>query len=417
MLKKIRISIIEKIENFIPNMKLKRKMKEIIHNIPFLVSKMREKESIKVLFVIPCLSKWKTESLYLKMVENPRFEPLIGVALMTLDYPSEAVFKYKQLTSYLDNKGYKYIEICSTSDFARLKPDIIFHQEAAGGGILKSLMFDNYTKCIYCYITYALFIPSEIKLINTPYHNICWKIFFESPLIIDYAKKRMDNHGRNTVFTGVPMTDQLLEAKESLPDPWKKSSRRKRVIWAPHHSIQKNDLLNSGTFLIYAEIMLQLADKYKNEIQWAFKPHPVLRSKLNTLWGSERTDKYYKRWAEMENTQLEEGDYVALFKYSDALIHDSFSFMVEYLYMNKPCMFLEKQERNGLNPFGQKCYEQYYKGHNTNDLEHFLECVIDGIDSRSAERLQFVKDYLLPPNGKTASENIINSILGKGGYD
>lgn len=412
MIRKILITMYDKMDSFFPRLKLKKKMREIESKKPSLVSILRKKESIKVLFIIPCLSKWKTESLYLEMLNNPRFEPIIGVALMTLDYPSEAVSKYNQLTEYLHKKHYNYVELCSNSDLEIIKPDIIFHQEASGGGILKSLSFYNYTKCLYCYITYGLFIPSEIKLINTPYHNCCWKVFFESPLLVDYSRKVMDNHGCNTVFTGVPMTDQLLSAKENFTDPWKKTNCKRRIIWAPHHSILQSDLLNYGTFLLYADYMINMAKKYCKDVQWAFKPHPVLRSKLNKIWGKNKTDDYYNQWAGMDNTQLEEGEYVSLFKYSDALIHDSCSFMVEYLYMNKPCMFLVKNMVNEFNPFGQKCFEQYYLGHNASEVESFILNVINADDSFKTNREIFIQNYLLPPNGTTASKNIISEILG-----
>ena len=50
---------------------------------------LRRKDVIKVLFILPNLPKWKTESLYEAMLAHPRFEPIIGVAVGTTDYPSE----------------------------------------------------------------------------------------------------------------------------------------------------------------------------------------------------------------------------------------------------------------------------------------------------------------------------------------
>jgi CDP-glycerol glycerophosphotransferase (TagB/SpsB family) len=91
-----------------------------------------------------------------------------------------------------------------------------------------------------------------------------------------------------------------------------------------------------------AELMLELAQAYKDRIQIAFKPHPSLITQLyqHPDWGKERADDYYARWQQMENTQLETGGYVDLFMTSDAMIHDSGSFVVEYLYANRPVMFV-----------------------------------------------------------------------------
>ena len=48
------------------------------------------------------------------------------------------------------------------------------------------------------------------------------------------------------------------------------------------------------------------------------------------------------------------------------------------------------------------------------DIKSFIEdVVICGNDSMRSTREQFIKDYLVPPHNKTASQNIIDAILGK----
>lgn len=91
--------------------------------------------------------------------------------------------------------------------------------------------------------------------------------------------------------------------------------------------------------------MVTFAQKYKDKVQIVFKPHPMLYRTLceHSEWGKERTDAYYSMWNNMSNTQLEEGDYTELFMQSDAMIHDCGSFILEYLAVDKPCMFLKKR--------------------------------------------------------------------------
>ena len=413
MIKQLVKKFFNKLFNLLTTIKLHHDMKEVIKNVPRLVSLMRQKDKIKVLFILPCLSKWKTETLYRAMVKHPRFDPIIGLALMTLDYPSEAVRKYYQLTEYIKNKKYKYSEICNCGDLKTINPDIIFLQEASGGGINKTLSFNYYKNCLYCYIPYGYNWTNERLLINTPYHNICWKFFCESPLFLGYAKTVMDNKGKNIVFTGLPMTDEFLLKQNLFKNTWNGNNTKKRIIWAPHHSIGQKDILQMGTFLSYAEKMCTLAQKYSDSTQWVFKPHPVLRGKLNLLWGKSKTDEYYKWWEEAANTQVADGEYVDFFKYSDALIHDCGSFMVEYLYMNKPCMFLDNGKKHKLNLLGQKCYEKHYLGHTAEDIEQFIINTINGIDPIKPYRESFIQKYLLPPNGKTSCENIICEILNE----
>ena len=46
---------------------------------PLKIWQIRHKKSIKVGFVIGCLSAWKTESLYLMMLKHERFSPMLLV--------------------------------------------------------------------------------------------------------------------------------------------------------------------------------------------------------------------------------------------------------------------------------------------------------------------------------------------------
>ena len=380
------------------------------------VSRLRQKDQIKVLYMMPCLQKWKTESLYLAMVKHPRFLPVIGVPLMSADYPSESFSKYHNLLDYLNAKNYSFYELKDKNDLRRISPDIVFLQEAAGGGIREELLCKKYTECLYCYVSYAFETVKIPQLLNTFYQNICWQNYSESDIVIDSIRDVMDNHGRNLLYTGVPTSDQLMQPETSYINPWRNPSEKKRIIWAPHHTIDNHTQTQYSTFLMVADAMLQLSQKYSDKVQWAFKPHPALRSKLNGLWGKEKTDQYYNYWENSDCTQFEDGEYIGLFKYSDAIIHDCGSFTVEYLYMKKPCMYLVNGENHDLNPFGEKCYNQYYFGRNEQDIEKFVINVINGVDSRKQEREVFFNKYLQPPHGKTASENIINAILGQEEY-
>lgn len=381
---------------------------------------LRKKDIIKVLYILPNLPKWKTESLYKAMLAHPRFEPIIGVALGTTDFPSEVINKITTLENYLYEKHYPFIELSSSLDVKKnVNPDIIFYQEASGGGLNNSLKFQNQKDCLFCYVSYGfntLVFPFEYE---TPYQNHCWLWFVENETVKQIASSLMKNKGKNVVVTGFSQADEFLNNNIKDLCPWKSQDiRKKRIIWAPHHTIGVSyDALHYSNFIDIAFFMIELAKKTKDYVQWAFKPHPVLKQKLQYVWGKEKTDSYYQKWAEMENTQLELGPYVKLFKSSDAIIHDSGSFTIEYLYMHKPCMYLVNGKPHELNEFGQKAYNMYYKGCNREDIEQFVQNVINDIDPRKEEREQFFKDYLLPPHGRSACENIIAAILGEPPYD
>jgi CDP-glycerol glycerophosphotransferase (TagB/SpsB family) len=161
--------------------------------------------------------------------------------------------------------------------------------------------------------------------------------------------------------------------------------------------------------------MFEIAEKYKNKIQIAFKPHPLLKSKLSKpeVWGKQITDDFYTKWNEMENGQLNEADYIDLFMTSDAMIHDSATFITEYLVTLKPVMYLIHDDDiiNRFNEIGKIAFAKHYHGRNKEQIESFIfNVVLEGIDIMKEERAWFVNKYVKPPYGQTASINIFNYI-------
>lgn len=390
--------------------------------IPKLVKQVRQKEKIKVLFVLSDISLWKTEGLYQTMLRHPRFEPILGTTLITADIASESIRKYNNLIKYLDKAEYQHIEIYE-SNLDIIKPDIIFYQEPYNGVIPEKVFY--YTQslkgALICYVPYSMHTlaikPSNKWIIDWEMHRYCWQIYVENKITAGFGKLSILK-GKNIRITGMPIQDVLSQPKEKFNNPWvKQSSNKKRIIFAPHHSIpSKGYPGNLSKFLDVADIMVSLTRQYKDSIQFAFKPHPFLKKKLVDVWGKEKTNNYYRFWDESENTQLCEGEYLDLFKYSDAMIHDCDSFTLEYCYVKKPVMFLTSKEgikvrEEDLNDFGKMAFNLHDKGDEAISIERFIRSVIRGEDDKQEQRTFFYKNYLLPPNHKKASENIINAIL------
>ena len=153
-----------------------------------------------------------------------------------------------------------------------------------------------------------------------------------------------------------------------------------------------------------------------HKLQIAFKPHPRLLSELydHKDWGTEKADAYYEKWRTLANGQLETGDFVDLFYYSDAMIHDSDSFVIDYLYFDKPEMFItkdiniQKQEADELSGL---IYDHIYIGSTKEDIIGFIEnVVLEGNDNNAKDRQKIMEEYLLPPNGKLASVNMYEDL-------
>lgn len=386
-------------------------------SIPSKVKKIRAKNKIKVLFVVSEVSIWKTESLYCEMLKHPRFEPILGVALLTADKPSEVIRKYKTLSKYLLERNYHFVELFGSDINSNINPDIIFYQQPYDGVINENLFFRNNKEALFCHVNYA-FNSIGLKWVgSSSYLHYCWQTYYENSTSMNYYESVLPVMSRNNSHvTGLPFQNILEKDKSNFTDPWKPQTKtKKRIIWAPHHTIPtRSNLLNYSTFLDIADVILEIAEEYKDDIQIAFKPHPFLLKNLYNCWGKDKTDAYYKKWTQMENTQLEVGEYYGLFKHSDAMIHDCGSFTIEYLYMNNPVMYLSngRPHIETLNDFGKAAYYVHVIGKTKEDIVQFLQDVISGKDSMEKDREQFFKEYLMIPNNGNASLNIIETILG-----
>ncbi|MNT33991.1 CDP-Glycerol:Poly(glycerophosphate) glycerophosphotransferase [compost metagenome] len=213
-------------------------------------------------------------------------------------------------------------------------------------------------------------------------------------------------------MTGYPGFDEFLMNEMPNNDVWKnKNPNFKKIIWAPHHLM--TELNRMSNFLEYHDFFLEVAVKYQDRIQIAFKPHPLLRVKLENdpNWGKDRTDKYYEQWENLPNGQFENAEYVDLFLTSDALIHDCGSFISEYLFTMKPTLFMVRDEdvMKMWSVYGESALSVHYQSRNKKELENFIELVVlNGNDLMLEQRREFVNNILISENKLTASENIMN---------
>ena len=381
------------------------------------IKSLRQQDKCHVLFFLQTPSVWKYDSLYKKLESSECFEPLIVVSPYNvhLNYDMQECFRVMHQTEdFARESGYNYV--CAY-DWDKHKwrdikkqcsPDVVFFTKPYKDTIPAYHIY-NYLN------TLTLYVPYGINCLNLyrnnyelPFQSLLWKLLVETEFQKQYAEIYEKSHGDNVEIVGALAEEKLMQTDYQPQDVWKKQEKRKkRIIWAPHHTVDY--LFNFSNFLNYCEDMLRLAARYKDDVQFAFKPHPVLKFKLINLWGLEKTEAYYNRWAQLENGQIEQGDYIDLFKTSDAMIHDSASFTVEYLYAQKPVLFQIRDEnvKDEFNSFGQMCLQQHYTAYSIEETEKFIREVVAGNDPKKAGREQFYKQYLYPKDGVMPSDKIV----------
>ncbi len=382
--------------------------------MPVKGKQLRRKKVIKVVFLISTLGSWKTESLYCRMKQHPGFDPLIMIYNNRVPGAEDS---RKQIADYCESKGYGYkvIDAGSESCYKYSHADIIFFQQPYE----PTHLFRHNLKALFCYVHYGFWDILDEWAWNLPLLKNCWQIYYETEESLKLFESLSGHDIKNQFLTGFPIMDDIMNMKFHFKDPWLKTEsrdlRRKKIIYAPHHSINSENPFQSSTFLETGELMLELAEKYSDKVQWAFKPHPGLHPKLLKVWGKEKTDDYYDRWNNLEWSQIERGQYIGLFRYSDALIHDCISFTIEYMLNNKPALYLRGSGSmpGGHTPIFNEALNLHKFGYNSTDIENFIISVINGQDDMKQQRSQFIQRCGSALHCRTASENIIECILGK----
>lgn len=382
--------------------------------------KVASGERIKLCFLAMNLSMWRYQRVYERFASDVRFDVVIVLCPLVQFEKSEQAKDMQDLRNYFAARGISYIDWDDKNEKSMadlrvdINPDIIFYPQQYGGVYYKEQSFYRFMDKLLCLCPYGIANEESAWTYNTNFHNLAWKLFYTNQAELRAAQRLADNKGRNVVVTGYPNMTEYFAPK--YRDPWKiKSPEVKRLIWAPHYSILENgDELCLSNFLWMCDEMVKIAEQYNGRLQIAFKPHPKLRSRLyhHSDWGQERTDKYYQIWDEMPNTQLETGEFIDLFKTSDAMVHDSDSFQIEYLYVNRPVMFvMRKHEQKNTSELRDRAIECHYIGKNMDDIRHFVEMVLNGEDVLDKKRELFFENYLLPEDGTDVALNIYNDII------
>jgi len=388
--------------------KVRRLQEKALHDL-------RQKEQLTVVFFLQNSSIWKYDKLYRKLKASQRYQTYVVVSPYNvhLNYDKqECLNVMKKAMAFAEEQGYD--PICAY-DFEKkrwrnirkeLQPDIVFFSKPYKDTRPAYHLYRFQDK-LTLYAPYGICCIDIYRInYNLPFNNLLWRFLVETDYQKGFAEQYSLCKGDNTLVVGAIGSEQLVDPHYHPTDVWKPQDRpKKRVIWAPHHTVDY--LFNFSNFLNYCEPMLELAEKYQDQIQFAFKPHPVLKFKLINLWGKEKTEQYYQRWATLPNTQLEEGYYNDLFLSSDALIHDCASFTAEYLYTKKPVLFMvrDPEVEKHWNPFGKRCFEQHYHAKTIEEVEHFLtDTVLEGNDPMREGRETFFHQYLY--DGNLPSERI-----------
>ena len=364
---------------------------------------------------------WRSRRVYEILADDPRFE--VCVALFPFssfghDQGREAV---KAIRDFCTVSSVPYVDLSNFSSPGRelkkvFNPDVIFYPQPYNNLYYNDLDSTCFQERLLCYVPYSIHTFREPWVFKNYLYNTAWRVFLMLEDHKKEAKEILYNSASHVRIVGDPIADYFQDSVVS--DPWKpQETPKKRIIWAPHFSILADGWLHMDSFTRLSIFMLELAERYREQIQIAFKPHPRLLSALQDSpdWGPDKADSYFKKWESGPNTQLELGSYIDLFKCSDAMIHDCGSFSVEYHFTGKPVLFftqdIEKVLSN-LNSLGKEAISAHYKASSEAEVLTFVnDTVLGGKDPMKPVRESFREKYLTPRGEGSVSKNIYNELV------
>ena len=412
--------------------------------IAHLQKKSAGGEKIRAVFVTPFATTWQAESVYRSLEADARFEVYVmPVAMYGRTYEARRR-QYEETLEFFQNGVYHVIDTYHAEQDASIgwkglgwEPDIVISLNAYVDAFPPTLdVFSLPLRCMQIYLPYCIYTPENKEhtymdeaVFFRPLTNIVYRMYVASEWLAQECKSRMILGGENVMFTGFPKMDYFYEKKDSFSEEairrmWKipdggDVNDIRRVIIAPHHSMMPEDSIKFSTFPQNAFFLLYLAEKYRDRISFIYKPHPVLRKSAveSGFFNSfEEYDAYAEKWNRLPNARVvTEDSYLDIFATSDAMIMDCCSFLGEYLYADKPCLYLtgDEQRFNGL---GEKLMSAYYtvEGTDYTAIETFLEDVVsDGKDTKADTRNRVFREELdyVAKRGMTAGETIYRDIV------
>lgn len=410
-----------------PNAPVKRLSLPVFSNrqrIELMRRKLENGEKIRIVLFVSRINCWVFGHLYSVLEQSGKFEPIIVVKPFMSrghDYMiecMESTFEALTEQGFHPIKGYDKETDTFFDVRNELDPDIVFYTKFWKPHFHGFFYIDNFRDRMSLLIDYGYNITGHSEAMNFDLQNSVDMYFYFSPMQKEIAARYMRNKAKNVVISGSLKLDDFFDPKYVPQDVWKPQNRpKKRIIWAPHHEDKSpQNMYQFDAFYDLYDIMFEIAEKYKDEIQIAFKPHPLLKVRLATYWGEEAVEEYYQKWQDLENGQLEDGAFTDLFLTSDAMILDSLSFIAEYTAVNKPALFtVGTHSRVKLNDMGWEIYDMMYHAeaeHMKKQVCEFIEdVVINGNDVYKEERTRYVQEKIAPPNGKSAAENVYDLIV------
>ncbi len=383
-------------------------------NYTKLLDRIKNKEGkVKVVFIVESNQKWSWQSVYDELKTDDRFELLL-VTLPLATRFKDKIYPQKEDIEFFSKLGMPIIdgydykkEACM--DLRKLNPDIIFYAHPWFAETHKFPPYLISEFALSCAVSYGFNLVESTCWGTTTPKNFCanlWTMFAESSWHKPFYENGTNLKNKDILYVaGYPKMDAYkLPVNPEFEKLWKDEKHIKpRIIWAPHHSIERDGGFCMSNFVEHSKLFLEFAQNHQ-EYEFLIKPHPVLKSKCMAMgfMSAEQYEDYIDKWRQLPNSNAYTlGNYYDVFKTSDILITDCSSFLGEYFVSGKPIVLIESKERRSFNDFGLAIRRGMYRPQSFEDIEQILkEIFVNKNDSLKDLRKKIIEEkFFLPENG------------------
>jgi CDP-glycerol:poly(glycerophosphate) glycerophosphotransferase len=341
---------------------------------------------IRIIFLAQDPLDWQSlDSLYSECARDPRFKTYVINTKFTFDddYSTDSA-------SYLRAHNIPYLDgIRHDVRLDLLNPDIVAVSSPYDDHRTHHYRIENllrYAKLVY--VPYAMDFADQQGVMARQTYGLAtqrhaWRIFSRSPRTRAHYRTHGRIPPRRIVCLGHPKLDHFYSASGNDPDLDRIASAsvgKTKIIYAPHHTLD-----GWSTFLPYAEHIRNLI-RHDDTTYLVMRPHPLLLTRLRGS-GLMSADAYRELFTG-HNCCIYEGDNVhALFRWSDLLLSDASSFLIEYAPTHRPIIYLHRAAGWGIDDsLREEVAGSCYVANSKDEIGALIAQVKNGCDPLRGER-------------------------------
>ncbi len=365
--------------------------------ISALLDQLRARKGVvRIGFVVCDASKWSAGPLFNLLAADPAFRCCFHLALSDAALRLPMPARRRQFEGV--NRFYAALGPIGAGLYNpatdRMQPpgvldcDLAIIQQPWGMQDLPRRLLHQGILSAYVHYGYPIISNDTMQFGLPDFHRFLWAYVAASDL-----HREMVVNGPSAPFSvvvaGHPKLDSYLSpapARGDVPHwPRAADSTRRRVIFAPHHTL--DGTLNMATFAWSGAVMLDLA-RTNPDVDFLLKPHPNLALAMERGGEGQRYGAWLRAWSGLANAATyDSGNYFDLFRTSDLLITDSGSFLAEYLPTGSPILRLMRPDGAPMNRAGAALLPAFYTAANPGELRaRFEDLVLRNNDPLAALR-------------------------------